>query len=118
MGGGFCIASSGYAGTTHRPCNACTAHVTGLATECGTTCSLYCICNNVAAIRCGAFIIATEPVHAASRQAPSTGHATERGATSSLHCIFNNAAAICCDTFITATESTASRRMDPMSELL
>jgi hypothetical protein len=117
MGGGFCIASSGYAGTTLRPCNACTAHVTGLATERGATCSLYWICNNAAAIRCGAFIIATEHVHAASCRAHSTGHATERGATSGLHCILNSAAAICCDTFTTATESTASRRMDPMSAL-
>ncbi len=59
MGGGFCIASSGYTGTIHRPCNAYTAHVTGLATE---------------------------PVHTASRRARPTGHATERGVTSCLLC--------------------------------
>ena len=53
MGGGFCIASSRYAGNIHRPCNAYTAHDTGLATE---------------------------PVHAASRRARPPGHATKRGA--------------------------------------
>jgi hypothetical protein len=60
MGGGFCIASSRYAGNTHRPCNAYTAHDTGLATE---------------------------PVHAASRRARPPGHATERGVTSRLFCL-------------------------------
>jgi hypothetical protein len=59
MGGGLCIASSRYAGTIHRPCNAYTAHATSLATE---------------------------TVHAASRRARPTGHATERGVTSCLLC--------------------------------